>query len=479
MPRESSQERLDTYRRMRDFGQTPEPSGDEAAGNPAERRFVVQEHHARRLHWDLRLEHEGVLVSWAIPKGFPPDRKINRLAVHTEDHPLAYLDFAGVIPAGEYGGGQMNIWDRGTYECHEFTPRKVVITLRGRRLRGRYALFQTDGKNWMIHRIDVLAGREPAPMPGRLIPMKAQPASLPPDDAKWAFEIKWDGVRALAYLADGRMRLQSRNLKDLTAQYPEVRELADVLGERAAVFDGELVALDENGIPRFERLQQRMGLTNPADIGHMRARVPVVYMLFDLLYLDGDDLTRLAYRERRRMLEDLHLAGTAWQTPGYHVGDGEAMLAASRQRGLEGVMAKRLDCPYEPGRRSPDWRKIKNSNRQEFVVGGWQWGEGARNGRIGSLLVGYYEGDRLRYAGSVGSGFSEATLDRLAGLLEPLRYETSPFTEGDVKRGAVYVEPRLVAEVEFNEFTRAGLLRQPVFKGLRDDKDPREVVRET
>ena len=471
--------RLKTYRAKRDFSRTPEPA-DVQAPVAAAPRFVIQEHHASHLHWDFRLERDGVLVSWALPKGVPLDPKKNHLAVHTEDHPLSYFDFAGTIPRGNYGAGEVYIWDHGHYDCHKFRDDEVMITLHGERVQGKYVLFRTHGKNWMIHRMDPAVRADP--MPQDLTPMLARLSHLPRDDARYAFEIKWDGVRALSYIEGGRIQLQSRNLLDVTAVYPELKGLGEQAGSRRLVLDGEVVALDAEGRPSFQRLQNRMRVTTPALIRRRMQETPVVYMIFDVLYADGTDVRALAYTERRKRLEALKLAGPHWQTPGYHVGDGKQMLAASRARGLEGVIAKRLDSRYEAGARTGAWLKIKNVLRQEFVVAGFT--PGARH-PIGSLLLGYYAADgdtkspRLRYAGGVGTGFTGAVLDELYAVLKKTLRPTNPFGVKIPKRDARFVSPTLVAEIEFTEWTRAGTLRHPSFKGLRSDKMPSEVVRET
>jgi bifunctional non-homologous end joining protein LigD len=317
----------------------------------------------------------------------------------------------------------------------------------------------------------------PDPFPEHLRPTLAQRGPLPADDGGWAYEIKWDGIRALAYHQPGRLRLESRNLNDLTHQYPELAGLGEALGDRAAVLDGEIVAFDEHGLPSFGRLQQRMHLS-PAQVARRAAGVPIVYVLFDLLYLDGRSTMGLPYRERRVLLEQLELSGPAWTTPALQVGDGEGLLAASAARGLEGVIAKRLDSRYEPGRRAGGWVKIKNTSSQELVIGGWTAGQGQRHARIGALLVGYHD-DGLRYAGRVGTGFGEAELERLAGLLAPLEQPDSPFTGRQPPAGSMFVRPELVAEVEFAEWTRQGSLRAPSYKGLREDKPAHEVIRES
>ena len=477
---------LRSYRAKRDFQATPEPAGppDEGVSTAASLpRFVVQEHHARRLHWDFRLERDGVLVSWALPRGVPEDPRRNHLAVHVEDHPLEYGQFEGEIPRGNYGAGQVTIWDRGTYETHKWRldgPKpEVMVTLHGGRVRGRYVLFQTHERNWMIHRMDPPEDTDHEDMPASITPMLARAAgAVPRPDRGWGYEFKWDGARALVFNEPGSLRVVSRTQEDLTRRYPELRPLGEALGSRTAILDGEIVALAEDGVPRFEQLQQRIGLTAEADVRRKMKLVPVYYFAFDLLYLDGRRLTDLPYEERRERLRSLRLAGPSWQTPEHQVGHGEAMLEASRASGLEGIVAKRLDSPYEESRRPATWLKIKNRRRQELVIGGWLDGEGKRLGLPGALLVGYWDGDRLVYAGRVGTGFTDATLDRLARLMEPLAVECSPFGTGRPPGGAHFVEPRLVGDFEFADWTRANQVRAGAYKGLREDVDPRTVVRE-
>ena len=479
-------DKLHTYRAKRDFRATPEPAGD-AAGRDEMARFVIQEHHATRLHWDLRLEHDGVLASWAIPNGIPADPSDNRLAVHTEDHPLEYLDFHGDIPAGEYGAGSMTIWDHGTFETHLWDDKKVEITFHGERLSGRYGLFpigqrgrEGSEKDWMIHRMDPPADPDREAMPERILPMLAGSGELPAREEKWSFEVKWDGVRAIAYVKPGRLRLESRNLNEITETYPEVRGILRDLGMREAVFDGEIVAFGDDGRPSFERLQRRINVSSASAVRRLVASTPVVYAIFDLLYLDGHSLMALPYEQRRERLEELGLGGPAWRVPAAHPGRGSALLEATEAQGLEGVVAKRLDSRYEPGRRTGAWVKIKHVRRQELVICGWLPGEGRRTERIGALLMGYWTEDgRLSYAGRVGTGFTERTLNELARKLAPLRRTDSPFDDAPkLPRNAVFAEPDLVAEIEFREWTTEGVMRAPSFKGLRSDKEAVEVVRE-
>ena len=475
---------LDAYHSKRDFAHTTEPPGEGAGAAGRESRFVIHEHNATRLHWDLRLERDGVLVSWALPRGLPLEPKVNLIAPHTEDHPLEYLEFAGEIPSGNYGAGTMSIWDHGTYETLKWEPRKVEIALHGEQIDARYALFaigqEDDPKDWMIHRMDPASDVTAEPMPEHLSPMLSRLGGLPREDAGWAYEVKWDGVRAIAYSEPGRLRLEARSLSDITERYPELARLGRALGSHRAVLDGEIVNFDETGRPSFEALQQRINSSPPA-ARRLAGSVPVTYVIFDLLWLDGHSLLELPYRDRRERLAALALEGERWRTPGQLLGSGRDVLEASRVGGLEGIVAKRLDSRYRPGQREGSWLKIKNTARQEFVVGGWTAGAGRRAGAIGALLLGTYEdGSALRYVGKVGSGLSESDRERLEVLLAPLARESSPFAPGKLKppRGGTFTQPRLVVEVEFREWTRDGALRAPVFKGLRDDKPPRTVVRE-
>ena len=472
-----AEDRLGSYRAKRTKS-TPEPAGDALTPAPdGLPRFVVQEHHATRLHWDLRLEHDGVAVSWAVPNGIPEDPKQNRMAIHTEDHPLEYLEWEGDIPRGSYGAGSMRIWDRGVYETHKFDDAKVEVTFHGERLRGRYGLFplhkrkgEPPGKDWMIHRMDPAEDPGREPMPEKVVPMLARLADLPTDPERWAFEVKWDGVRALAYSEPGHLRLQARSGNDITKRYPELARLNRALSSHSAILDGEIVAFDEAGRPSFGRLQHRMHIASEAQARRLAKESPVAYVIFDLLWLDGHSVMGLPYTDRRELLERLELKGSNWQVPDHVTGDGRDLQAATRAQGLEGIVAKRLDSPYEPGRRSTSWRKIKNVQRTDVVVCGWMPGEGRRSNSIGALLVAVEEEGHLRYAGRVGTGFTDRELDRLLGLLTPLVRDEVPWTAGSrPPRGAVLVEPRHVAEVEYIEWTSDGVLRAPSYKGLRED----------
>lgn len=355
--------KLKEYRAKRDFERTAEPRGadGEGSGAAASGRFVVHQHDARNLHWDLRLEHDGVLLSWALPRGIPqlPDRAANRLAVHTEDHPLEYIDFHGEIPAGEYGAGQMTIWDSGTYEADKLRSNEVIASFDGERLRGRYALFQTRGKNWMIHRMDPPLDPERVLMPDDLRPMLPKKGKLPRDESKHGYEIAWGGLRTMLWCEPGHIRKsEARGVEDPGALFPELRRIARTLGSTEAVLDGEIVVLDSEGRPDAEGLRKRKRATSDSVARRLSEQLPATLMLFDLPFLDGNPLLELPYTERRERLQELELEGAAWQTPSYHRGDGKPLLAAAKERRLAGLVAKRLDSPYEPGRRSDAWVKV-------------------------------------------------------------------------------------------------------------------------
>ena len=350
-------DKLDEYRRKRDPRRTPEPVPHSKPAPSAGGRFVIQQHHARSLHWDVRLERDGVLVSFAVPRGLPRDRNRNHLAKHTEDHPLEYLDFAGEIPAGEYGGGRMKIHDHGTYETDKWRDDEISVTFHGERTSGRYVFFQTDGKDWMVRRMDPA---EPGweSMPDAVEPMIATAAAgLPPDDADWGYELAWGGRRTQAYVSGGRVRLLAEG-EDVTSWYPEIRPLGDALAPTEVVLDGEIVAFD--GAVVSPSLLERRTLPRDAAAARRAAeRTPVQFLAYDLLWLEGHSTVEVVrYAERRDLLDGLSIAGENWQTPPYFPGGGEFALEAAAAQGLSAVVAKRLDSPYLPGHRSKLWRRI-------------------------------------------------------------------------------------------------------------------------
>jgi len=443
--------------------------------------FVVQEHHARALHWDFRLERDGVLVSWALPKGVPLDPKRNHLAVATEDHPLEYGRFSGEIPQGEYGGGSVSVWDSGTYETEKWSDREVMVVLHGHRVEGRYVLFKTDEKNWMIHRMDPPPD-EWEPLPALIRPMLCRAGELPPTAQGWATEFKWDGVRAIVYVEGGRIVIRSRNDLDITAAYPELHALGRALGSRQVILDGEIVVFDDENRPSFGRLQQRMHVRDSAAARRLSRTLPVSYLAFDVLHLDGRSTLDLPYTERRTLLESLSVGSDHWATPPVFRDPPATIMEAARASGLEGVVCKRVSSVYVPGRRSDDWIKVRAFRTQEVVVAGYTAGKGSREGALGALIVGIPGERGLRYAGKVGTGFSDAALKDLAQRLAPLRQEHSPFEVQPPKTqvaGATWVQPTLVGEVRFSDWTSEGRLRQPAWRGLRPDKSPDEVVVES
>lgn len=529
-----SADRLSTYRSMRDGAKTPEPVPDEPAPAGAGRAtdaptFVIQEHHARRLHWDFRLEHDGVLVSWAVPKGPPLEEDDNRLAVQTEDHPLGYGSFEGTIPQGEYGAGEVTIWDAGTIEVEKWRDGKEVIaTLTGRPDGGlggvsrRYALIRTHGmgrdgqRSWLLHLMkeqpratgtgaEAALARTSARRSGRghhaSLPAGApEPAGIEPmlataRDADgfaaesrrepWAFEMKWDGVRAVVHATASGIRITGRSGRDMTAQYPELSDIRAALDPDAlaegVVLDGEIVAFGGDGRPSFAALQQRIGLERTAEIDGASAAAPVSLVAFDLLRVGERSLVRASYDERRAELERVAHDGSGLLVPAAGTGTLEAAIEASRRLGLEGVVAKRRASSYLPGRRGSAWVKLKHASHQSVVVVGWRHGRGGRSGAIGSLLLAVPdESGELRYAGRVGSGFDEAGLRRAAEAFAEIARSSPPLEVPATDRGdAEWVEPTLVGEVSFTERTADGRFRHPVWRGFRSDLSPADVRWET
>src|SRR5213593_1761261 len=479
---------LAEYQRKRDFSKTPEPKGTpEPQG---QNRFVVQKHWATRLHYDFRLEMEGVLVSWAIPKG-------------------------------EYGGGTVMVWDWGTYELEESSPAEslrrgeVKFRLNGVRLGGRYALVRTrSDKDWLLIKkkdeaadpnFDIaqfdtsvktgrtkeeieqgqdavwssrrdegegglinLANAEKGPMPKTLEPMKAQLVDEAFDNDRWLFEVKWDGIRLVSFIDNGKVSLQTRAGRVVDDEYPQLQAISRLVNAKQAVLDGEIVALDEEGRPSFQLLQNRG-----------KEPHPMQYVVFDILYLDGQRLFRVPLEDRKRLLRDVVRDAALLKYSEHVLGDGKAFFKAAQQKRLEGIVAKLRDSPYQPGVRSSAWLKIKAVRQQEVVIGGFTEPRGGRK-HFGALIVGVYDDGKFVYAGHVGGGFDERSLESLAKLMKPLIVKTSPFS-GEPPRGnekPTWVRPKLVAEVKFSEWTRDGVMRQPVFLGLRDDVDPRDVRRE-
>jgi bifunctional non-homologous end joining protein LigD len=524
---------LATYELKRDFSRTPEPgpSPSEATGNDLV--FVIQQHAARRMHWDFRLEVDGVLKSWPLPKGPSVNPSVKRLAVMTEDHPFEYRNFEGVIPKGEYGGGQVILWDEGTYTPDEggvyswgdneegnrrmregLEKGKLSFILRGHKLQGSFTLIRTK-QGWLFikHRDeyastrDVLAddrsvrsglsiedlkeGRLPPatqaptnpnpdafPDPAKERPMLATLINQAFDKPGWAWEPKLDGVRVLAFIRHGKVELRSRRGLDCTRQYPSVANALSGHPNQPLVLDGEVCALDENGIPRFQLLQSRINLSRNADIARAEAATPVVFYVFDILYANGTDLRSRPLAERKGHLLAKVVPSDTIRLVTHVEEQGKELEASARAIGLEGVVGKRLDSRYEAGIRSRNWVKVKVVNEQEFVIGGYTPGEGARTSTFGAIAAGYYdEKGRLLHAGNVGSGFTDGMLAEAFQQLQQLRTDEKPFAN-KVEGSVSWVRPELVAQVKFNEWTADSHLRAPVFLGLRTDVDPRAVRRE-
>jgi DNA ligase D len=541
---------LETYRSRRNFAKTPEP--EPGAVGDGSGRFVVQRHRATRLHYDLRLEIGGVLVSWAVPRGPTLDPDERRMAMRTEDHPIEYFDFEGTIPKGEYGAGDVIVWDWGTFTPEETDDAAAALEagelkfgVEGERLRGRFTIIQTGGKRdafgrktepkqWLlIHKRDeaavngwdaedhptsvktgrtndeVAAGAEPhleapppsiepepdlsaarpAPLPDFIKPMSATMTDGAFDDPDWLYEIKWDGYRVEAVVHPKGVRIWTRNRNDASTYFPDLIGPSDWIDAREAVVDGEVVAFDPEGRPDFSLLQDRTGLRGleaatgrrspdaPKLSADERRAIPLAYMVFDLLHLDGSSLLDVPLEDRKRLLRRVLRPHPVVRYAAHVVGDGEAFMRAAADRGLEGVVAKRRASRYEPGKRSRDWLKVKLRREQELVVVGWLPGQGSA-GELGSLIVAVNADGRLRHAGQVGSGFTARMRRQLLDALEPIRRVDSPLDPVPRLPAPRWVEPRVVIRAEFAEWTTDGLLRQAAFKGIEVGKEPAAVVRE-
>jgi bifunctional non-homologous end joining protein LigD len=524
---------LKEYTRKRDFKKTTEPPAKVGKGSP--HSFVIQKHDASRLHYDLRLEMDGTLKSWALPKGLPYAHGEKHLAVQVEDHPVAYADFEGTIPKGQYGGGTVMVWDRGTFEALSKTPMKELangklhFVLHGKKLEGEWYLVRLrgEGNQWLIIKggekmkpvskkaddTSALSGKtmkelskgdrvwqskaaslprkigrgatkhvKAAPLPSFVEPMKAKLVAAPPS-GNWIYEIKLDGWRALALKGGSQARLLSRNEKDFGAKFPEVMDSIAELNVQDAIIDGEIVALDEKGRSSFQLLQAY-------DIGQQRP--PIFFYAFDLLQLNGKDLKQLSLEKRKAILQKLINKPPGIIRYSAALGDdAEPLLEQARKLGLEGLIGKRKDSIYEVGQRSGSWIKLKLLKEQEFVIGGYTEPEGTRQ-YFGSLIVGFYRGRELVFAGKVGTGFNTKLLRSLFSRFKEILRESCPFVNLPLPRGSKWgqgitasemrlchwVEPLMVCQVKFAEWTRDERLRQPVFLGLREDKDAKEVVRE-
>jgi bifunctional non-homologous end joining protein LigD len=513
---------LEEYRRKRRFAKTPEPAGKGA--RPGGDQFVVQKHAARRLHYDFRLALNGVLKSWAVPKGPSLDPADKRLAVQTEDHPLDYANFEGIIPEGNYGAGTVMVWDCGAYRvegeasaAQQLARGELKFSLDGQKLRGSFVLVKLrrseKGNEWLLikhkdaaaepgwnvdqhdgsaltgrtleeiregmsaahaargPRPEELEGAAKAEMPARLNPMLATLAEKPFSHPEWLFEIKWDGVRSLAWVKEGRVEYRSRNGRSITDQYSELAALPECLNAKRAILDGEIVVLGADGRSDFERLQERMHVARPPVA--LQKRAPVTYYLFDVLFCDGYDLRSVPLAERKQFLRQILRPRDPFRYSDHHVGQGKELFELARSHGLEGILGKHARSVYV-SQRSPHWLKFKVRREVDAVVGGWTEPRGSRE-HFGALLLGLYDGKALQFIGGVGSGFTEHAQKEIAQQLKALARKRCPFAAvPETKEKAAWAEPSLVVRVEHGGWTGERRLRQPVFLGVRAELSPEE-----
>lgn len=531
---------LEKYNKMRDFSKTPEPSGKAKRTKSHKLQFVIQKHNATRLHYDFRLEHNGILLSWAVPKGPSLNPTDKRLAVQTEDHPFEYRKFEGLIPKGEYGGGEVIIWDKGTfYPERDGEPVKDIeeaekvisdgmrrgtlkFMLEGDKLHGSWALVKLKNKEkeWLLikHNDDFstadrevvdedesvvsgmtiedlqekygtnpakkAAGRKrnanakpriKSAYPPVIQPMLASLAPEPFSKEGWIYEPKFDGIRAIAYIHNGDVRLLSRRGLDLTGRYPVLAD-ALALQEGDLVLDGEIVAFDQQGRPSFQLLQQRSGLSRSTDVRHAEGTIPIQFYAFDILYKNGTLMVNKPLSDRKDELRRILQQNDSVRLVDKIEGFGEDAFRACVENGLEGIVAKRADSLYEIGKRSKTWLKVKATKSDDFVICGYTAGNGSRSNSFGALVLGYYKGDELKYAGSVGTGFTEKSMQSILKTLKGLVVKTCPFSEKSAcKTKATWLKPVVVAQVKYAEFTRGMILRVPVFQHLRSDIDPKQT----
>jgi DNA ligase D-like protein (predicted ligase)/DNA ligase D-like protein (predicted polymerase)/DNA ligase D-like protein (predicted 3'-phosphoesterase) len=457
-------EQLESYSSKRSFEKTPEPPPAPVIGRG--NAFVVHRHHASRLHYDLRLEQNGVLKSWAVPKGLPPRPGIMRLAVNVEDHPLEYVNFEGAIPKGEYGGGMMWRFAQGTYETTKQKKDGFYFRLQSRELNGEYRAIHTKENQWLVERVDT---PQTDWLRERIQPMLARTAEQPPQSPDYLFELKWDGLRTLVVLDEGEMRIYGRNRMDFTKQFPELLVPEQAFRATSALFDGEIVCLEADGKPHFRNVIHRMQQNSEGAIERARAKHPAVCYLFDCLYLDGRPIVNEPLTRRREWLADAVKKDSPFRVSEL-VEDGVAFLEAVKSMGLEGIMAKQRNSPYQVGKRSDAWLKIKTRQTMECVIIGYTQGKGDRQKGFGALHLAQPEGNELKYLGKVGTGFDEHLLEDIFARLQKLTRIKRPVKEKPLDDArSVWVEPTLTCEVGFASLTPDGLLREPVFIRLRPD----------
>ncbi len=471
---EKNNDPLSDYARKRAFDKTPEPGPEVFAGE--NNAFVVHRHHATRLHYDVRLERDGTLKCWAVPKGLPPRPGIKRMALQTEDHPVKYLDFEGTIPKGEYGGGDMWIFARGRYEITKEKKDGFYFRFQSREWNDEYRMINTKGKDWLCERlvppqIDWL--RDP------IEPMLAQSRDKPFDSPDYLYEVKWDGIRAMVSLDEGNIKIRSRAQRDITSLFPELQIPEQAFRAACGLFDVEIVCLNEKGQPVFEEVLHRLQPRNEASVARARAKHPAVCYVFDCLYVDGRPIVNESLARRRAwMVDSIKLPNPAYR-PSETIDDGSALFKAAAAHGLEGIMAKERNSIYMPGKRTSHWFKIKTRNTADCVIIGYTKGKGEREATFGALQLGQYDGKQLVYVGKVGTGFDERAAKAILGELQKVRHSERLIKEKPIDDAVtVWLEPQIVCEVQYSSRVSTGNLREPVFVRLRPDKAPEECVLE-
>jgi len=457
-------EQLEKYSSKRSFAKTPEPPPAQAIGEGS--AFVVHRHHASRLHYDLRLEQNGVLKSWAVPKGLPPRPGIMRLAVNVEDHPLEYVNFEGAIPKGEYGGGMMWKFAQGRYQITKEKKGGFYFRLQSPQLNAEYRVHHTKENQWLLERVD---NPQTDWLRTAIEPMLAQSAPKPPDSPDYLYEVKWDGIRAMISLDEGAIKIYGRNQMDFTKQFPELLNPEQSFRATSALFDGEIVCLEADGKPVFQNVIQRMQQKTEGGIERARAKHPAVCYLFDCLYLDGRPIVNEPLTRRREWLVDAVKSDSAYRVSQV-MDDGVAFFEAVKEMGLEGIMAKLRHSTYLPGKRADSWLKIKARQTTECVIIGYTRGKGERDRAFGALHLAQRNGGELKYVGKVGTGFDDRLLQSIFAALEQLTTIKRPVKEKPLDEAqSVWVEPKLMCEVQFASWTKDGMLREPVFVRLRPD----------
>ena len=457
-------ETLEKYAKKRSFEKTPEPPPQIVVGEG--NAFVVHRHHASRLHYDLRLEQDGVLKSWAVPKGLPPRPGIIRLAVNTEDHPLEYLNFEGAIPKGEYGGGDMWIYARGKYQITKEKKNGFYFRLQSKELTAEYRTHRTKENEWMLERVDVPQVdwlRNP------IDPMLSQSANTPPDSDEYLYEVKWDGIRALISLDEGEMRIRSRNQHDITAKFPELIIPEKAFRATSALFDAEIVCLDDDGKPVFKHAIHRIQQTTDGAVERARTKYPAVCYVFDCLYLDGRLIVQEPLVRRRAWMTDAIKRGTPYRVSEV-VSDGDGLFKAAAQMGLEGIMAKEAASPYQPGKRTTQWLKIKTRQTTECVIIGYTKGKGDRETMFGALHLAQLTDGELQYVGKAGTGFDGKLMKEIFHELKSSKTIKRPIKERPLDDArSIWIEPKLICEVQYASLTKDRMLREPVFVRMRPD----------